>query len=49
MMRDVSASAMETLSEAELDAYLEAATPLAFWRKYRNLAQAGLAANVGVS
>nr|WP_242481619.1 helix-turn-helix transcriptional regulator [Paracraurococcus ruber] len=40
---------METLSEAELDAYLAAATPLAFWRRHRGLTQAALATAGGIS
>jgi DNA-binding XRE family transcriptional regulator len=48
-MRDVATGAMETLSDAEMDAYLAAPTPLAFWRRRRGLTQAALAAAVGVS
>jgi DNA-binding XRE family transcriptional regulator len=48
-MRSVISGAMETLSEAELDAYLASATPLAFWRRHRGLTQAGLAAVIKVS
>ena len=47
--RDVATGAMETLSEADLDAYLAAPTPLAFWRRRRGLTQAALAAAIGVS
>ena len=47
--RAVVSGAMETLSEAELDAYLAAPTPLAFWRRHRGLTQAALAKAVGVS
>ena len=36
-MREVATGAMETLSDAELDAYLAAQSPLAFWRKHRGL------------
>jgi DNA-binding XRE family transcriptional regulator len=39
----------ETLTETELDDYVAAATPLAFWRKRRGLTQAVLAGTVGVS
>jgi len=48
-MRDVATGAMETLSEAELDAYLEAGTPLAFWRKHRGMTQTTLATQADVS
>jgi DNA-binding XRE family transcriptional regulator len=48
-MREVAAGVMETLSEDELDAYLAAPTPLAFWRRKRGLTQAALGAVVGVS
>jgi DNA-binding XRE family transcriptional regulator len=48
-MREVAAGAMELLSEAELDAYLAAPTPLAFWRRRRGLTQAALGAEVGAS
>ena len=48
-MRDVASGVMPVLSEAEVDAYLAAPTPLAFWRKQRELTQAALAAEIGVS
>jgi len=48
-LRDVATGAMETLSEAELDEYLAAPTPLAFWRRRRGLTQAALAATVGIT
>ena len=48
-MRDVASGVMPVLSEAEVDAYLAAPTPLAFWRKQRGLTQAALAAEIGVS
>jgi DNA-binding XRE family transcriptional regulator len=48
-MRAVASGAMETLTEEELDAYLAAATPLAFWRRHRGMTQASLAALVQVS
>ena len=47
-MRAVAAGA-PVLSGAELDAYLAAASPLAFWRKRAGKTQARLAAEVGVS
>lgn len=39
----------EAVSDAEMDDYLAALTPLAFWRKRRGLTQAGLATAVGIS
>lgn len=48
-LRDLAAGRLATLSEAELDAYLAAATPLAFWRRHRGLTQAALAARAGIS
>ncbi len=48
-MRDVASGVMPVLSEAEVDAYLAAPTPLAFWRKQRGLTQAALAEQLGVS
>jgi DNA-binding XRE family transcriptional regulator len=37
------------LTDAEMDAYLAAPTPLAYWRKRRRLTQAKLAAAAGIS
>ena len=37
------------LTEAEMDEYLAAPTPLAFWRKRRGLTQASLAAAARIS
>lgn len=48
-LRDVATGAMETLTEAEMDAYLAARTPLAFWRRHRGLTQAALAAAAGIT
>ena len=48
-MRDVASGVMPVLSEAEVDAYLAAPTPLAFWRKQRGLTQTALAGEIGVS
>ncbi|MDI3309513.1 MAG: helix-turn-helix transcriptional regulator [Acetobacteraceae bacterium] len=48
-LRDVATGAMETLTAAELDEYLAAPTPLAFWRRRRGLTQAALAATVGIT
>ncbi len=47
-MRDIAHGA-PTVSDAEMDAYLAAPTPLAFWRKRAGRTQASLAAEVGVS
>ncbi len=38
-----------TIAEADMDAYLAAATPLQFWRGKRGLTQVALAAAIGVS
>jgi transcriptional regulator with XRE-family HTH domain len=48
-MRDIASGAVETLTGAEVDDYLAAATPLAFWRRHRGLTQAALAARVGIA
>ncbi len=48
-MRDVANGTMPVLSEAEVDAYLAAPTPLAFWRKQRGLTQTALAAQLEIS
>ncbi len=48
-LRDVASGAMETLNETELDVYLTAPSPLAFWRKRRGLTQARLARLVEIS
>jgi mRNA-degrading endonuclease RelE of RelBE toxin-antitoxin system/DNA-binding XRE family transcriptional regulator len=45
----IRAGRIETLSEAEMDEYLAAPTPLAFWRRRRGLTQAALAAAARVS
>ncbi len=37
------------LTEAEMDKFLAAPTPLAYWRKRRGLSQAALAAAAGIS
>ena len=37
------------LTDAEMDEYLAAPTPLAYWRKRRGLTQAALAAAAGIS
>ena len=48
-MRDIASGAVETLSGAELDAYLAGPTPLAFWRRHRGMTQAALAAWIGIA
>ena len=48
-MRDIAGGAMETLTGAEVDTYLTAATPLAFWRRHRGLTQTALATRVGIA
>lgn len=48
-LRRVADGSLETLTEAAMDDYLAAPTPLAFWRRHREVTQAGLAAAVGVS
>jgi DNA-binding XRE family transcriptional regulator len=48
-MREVATGAMETLTEAQVSAYLAAASPLAFWRQHRGLSQTGLAGEAGIS
>jgi DNA-binding XRE family transcriptional regulator len=48
-MRAVAAGTLQTLSGADVDAYLAAATPLAFWRKHRGLTQVDMAQAIGVS
>lgn len=39
----------ETLTAEELDVYLKAPTPIAFWRRKRGLTQAALAQQAGVA
>ena len=48
-MRAVAEGSMETLSGTEVDAYLVAKTPLAFWRRRRKVTQRALAEAIGVS
>ena len=48
-MRAVAAGTLHILSGADVDAYLAAATPLAFWRRHRGLTQADLANAAAVS
>ncbi|HSU06910.1 MAG TPA: helix-turn-helix transcriptional regulator [Acetobacteraceae bacterium] len=48
-LRGVAAGSMPTLSDTEMDAFLAAPTPLAFWRRRCSLTQAALARSVGIS
>jgi DNA-binding XRE family transcriptional regulator len=48
-MRGVVSGAVETVSEADARAYLDAPTPLAFWRKHRGMTQVQLAEAAGIS
>ena len=48
-MRAVAAGTLQTLSGDDVDAYLAATTPLAFWRRHRGLTQADMAQLAGVS
>ncbi len=48
-MRDIASGAVETLSGPEVDDYLAAPTPLAFWRRHRGLTQVALAARIGIA
>lgn len=48
-MEAVRRGGMPVLSAEEVDAFLEAPTPLAFWRNKRKLTQTILATRVGIS
>ena len=48
-MRNVATGAMETLADSELDAFLAAPSPLAYWRKRRRLSQTALAGMAGIT
>ncbi|MSO99692.1 MAG: XRE family transcriptional regulator [Acetobacteraceae bacterium] len=48
-MRAVAAGTLQTLSGDDVDAYLAAATSLAFWRRHRGFTQADMAREIGVS
>jgi hypothetical protein len=48
-MRSVEAGTMPTIADADVDAFLAAPTPFAFWRKQRGLTQSELAAAVAIS
>jgi len=46
---DIASGAETVLSESELEEFIEAKTPLAFWRKKRGMTQAKLAEAAGVA
>jgi len=48
-MREIAAGTMPTVAEADLDAYLAAPTPLAFWRKHRGMTQTELSQAADIS
>jgi hypothetical protein len=48
-MRAVADGTMQALAGADVDAYLAAKTPLAFWRRHRKVTQRALAEAIGVS
>ena len=48
-MQAVASGAMEMLSEEDAAAYLAAKSPLAFWRRHRDVTQQALAKAIGVS
>lgn len=48
-LRKIATGEVELITDSEVDGYLEAPTPLAFWRKKRGLTQAALAKQVGVT
>lgn len=45
----IAAGRTDKLTEAQLDAYLAAPTPLAFWRAHRGMTQRALADALGIS
>ena len=48
-VRAVAEGRMEAIADADMDGYLAAASPLAFWRKRRGLTQSALAGDAGIS
>lgn len=48
-LEDIASGAENLLSESELDEFIAAKTPLAFWRKKRSLTQDELARRAGVA
>ena len=49
VLEEIASGAETVLSESELEEFLEAKTPLAFWRKKRGMTQANLANATGVA
>ena len=45
----IAAGHVELIPDSEVDAYLAAPTPIAFWRERRGLTRAGLAARAGIT
>lgn len=45
----IAAGQVELVPDSEVDSYLDAPTPLAFWRKKRGLTQTALAEQAGVT
>ena len=48
-MRGIAVGTMPTVPTADVDAYLAAASPLAFWRKHRGMTQVALSQAPGIS
>ena len=48
-MARIASGEEELITDTEIDDYLDAPTPLAFWRKKRGLTQAALAKQAGVT
>ena len=48
-MRGIAVGTMPTVAEADVEAYLAAASPLAFWRKHRGMTQVALSQAAGIS
>lgn len=48
-LRDIAAGTMPMIADDDMDAYLAASSPLAFWRKHRGMTQTHLAEAADVS
>jgi DNA-binding XRE family transcriptional regulator len=48
-LAEIAAGSVELLTQAEVQALLAAASPIAFWRKRRGVTQAALAKEAGIS
>jgi DNA-binding XRE family transcriptional regulator len=48
-LAQIAAGKVQLIPDSEMDDYLAAPTPLAFWRKKRGLTQAGLAERAGIT